>query len=240
MNKLEKKGLGKRLDQLIKKFENEEDLSKREVINRMKADIYEQLKPSTKEKIIYFLEKDLKDIEQGYSEGVEDIKADIYTAKRSLLEYNKLQRHPIPYCIVKYKDKYFFTIRENGSGEIRLIGKVGLLGGHVGEKDISYKNNKIDFITTMRNGMLREIAEEAGITQKIIESIKFKGFLKLFDGVEEDHLGMIYEIELKNSNIDAIEKGVLEGVWVDKTEIVNMEDKLEYWAWLVWKNIISK
>ncbi|HCL4480134.1 TPA: hypothetical protein N2D99_002220 [Clostridium botulinum] len=235
MNKLEKK-----LEQLIEDFRNEDDLSKRESINRMKADVYEQLKPSTKEKIIYFLEKDLKDIEQGYYDGVEDIKADIYTAKRSLLEYDKLQRHPIPYCIVKHKDKYFFTIRENGSGEIRLIGKVGLLGGHVGEKDISYKNNKIDFITTMRNGMLREIAEEAGITQKIIESIKFKGFLKLFDGVEEDHLGMIYEIELKNSNIDAIEKGVLEGIWINKTEIINMEDKLEHWAWLAWQNIINK
>lgn len=240
MNKLDKKELDEKLEQLIEDFRNEEDLCKREYINKMKADVYEQLKPSTKEEIIYFHEEDLSDIEQGYSTGVEDIKADIHIAKRSLLEYDYSQRHPIPYCIVKYKNKYFFTIRQEGSGEIRLIGQVGLLGGHVGVEDLAYNNNKVDFPTTMRNSMLRELEEEAGITENIIEGVEFKGLIKLFGGVESDHIAIIYEIELTNSDIDAIEEGVLKGIWIDKNEIVNMEDKLEYWAWLVWKNIISK
>lgn len=240
MTELKEHELDERLKQLIEEFKKEKDLDKREVINKEKAELYEQLKPSTKEEIIYFFEEDLTSIEQGYSAGNEDIKADIHISKRSLLEYDKHQRHPIPYCIVKHKDKYFFTLRGKGSGEIRLIGQIGLLGGHVGAEDIVNVDNKVNFIKTMRNGMLRELEEEAGITENIIEKIEFKGFIKLFGGVEDDHIGVIYEIELNNSDIDAIEKGVLKGLWIDKNEIVNIEDKLEYWAWLVWKNIINK
>lgn len=231
--------LEEQLNNLVKMLDDEKDLVKRDMINRAKAEVLEELKPSTKEEIVYFLEDTIDFIPEGFSNSDENIKAVVLTGRRSLMEYNKLQRHPIPYCIVKYGEEYFFTLRKDKSGEIRLIGKKGLLGGHVGKEDIIVNGSKIDIAETLRTGMFRELEEEAGITKELIDKIEYKGLIKLQEGVEKDHLGVVYEITLNTKDIKALEKGVLDGIWINKYMLPLQYDSLETWAKLIYHNIIT-
>lgn len=231
--------LHEQLDSLVKMLDDEVDLVKRDMINRAKAEVLEELKPSTKEEIVYFLEDTIEFIPEGFSNSDENIKAVVFTGRRSLMEYNKFQRHPIPYCVVKFEDDYYFTIRENKSGEIRLIGKKGLLGGHVGKEDIVLNGSKIDIAQTLRNGMFRELEEEAGITKDLVTKVEYKGLIKLQEGVEKDHLGIVYEVTINTKDIRALEKGVLNGTWLNKYELPLHYDELETWSKLIYHKIIT-
>lgn len=209
--------------------------------NVEKANFLENKKPSTKTPILYFLENELKNIKEGFSKGsLEDIKANPLFEKRSLLEYLPSQRHPIPYCVVKSGDKYFLIFRENGSGETRLIGKKGLLGGHIDEEDKVEGINGIDLVATIENGLYRELEEEANLTKDMVKSISLLGFIKIEeDGcVENDHLGLVYLIEVPNTDLKAVEEGVLSGDWFTKEEIISMKSSLERWSELVFENIL--
>jgi predicted NUDIX family phosphoesterase len=203
-------------------------------LNGEKAEILEQLKPSTKERILYFSEHDLYYIPNGFNRVsfVFPIRSEY--CNRSLLEYNSLQRHPIPYCLVKYKNKYFFILREQGSGELRLIGKKGLIGGHVdeGDKDINLQ-------ITLQNGLEREIKEEAGITSDIIKSIQLHGLIKDNEEVNSDHLGYIYEVELNTDKIKAEEDGVLTGIWINEEDLPQHYDSFESWSKIVYDNVLK-
>ena len=204
-----------------------------EMWNDVKAERLEEIKPSTKEEILYFNEEDLKDIKEGFTkiDKIPNIKA--YVGPRSKLEYHPLKRHPIPYVLVKYEDKYFFILREKGSGEMRLIGKIGLLGGHV-----SVEEEKTDLEENIISGLMRELEEEANITSEIIKSCTLKGIIKLNTGVDADHLGFVYEVELLTDNIKSHEEDKLTGIWINKSELKNYEDSFENWAKLVYEKLL--
>ena len=107
-----------------------------EMWNDVKAERLEEIKPSTKEEILYFNEEDLKDIKEGFTkiDKIPNIKA--YVGPRSKLEYHPLKRHPIPYVLVKYEDKSFY-LKGKGSWEMRLR-QIGLLGDmRGGKKDLN-------------------------------------------------------------------------------------------------------
>jgi len=205
-------------------------------LNDKKMKELEKVKPSTKEYIISFIENDLKEIPEGFSftnkipNGIEG-----YVYKRSYFEYHPWYRHPIPYVIVKYQNKYFFILREKGSGELRLIGKKGLLGGHVGLEDLVTD----DLESTIENALYRELEEEAGITKDLIENINIKGLIKNNEGVDADHLGFVYEIELITDDIKSEEDGVLTGIWINKEDLVNHYDSFESWSQIVFDNLLS-
>lgn len=198
--------------------------------NQVKAEKLEQLKPSTKEEIIYFEETVLLDLPDGLTEIKTLPPYPFSIGKRSLLEYHPEKRHPIPYAIVKHQRYYFFILRESGSGELRLIGKKGMLGGHVGKEDVdSMSLNK-----TLLNGLRRELHEEAGITDELIRSIKLKGLLKSNEGVDSDHLGVIYEIELSTDNISSQEEA-LSGIWIHESELEKHAPSFESWASMIYE-----
>lgn len=202
--------------------------------NRKKADLLEQLKPSTKERIVYFKDDNLYFLKEGFSSTSILFPIPYSFERRSLLEYNSTQRHPIPYCIIRYQDKYFFTLREKGSGEIRLIGKKGLIGGHINDED-----DGDDLIDIIHNGMLREIKEEAGITEDIIKNIELKGLIKSNEGVNADHLAYVFEIELTTDKIKAEEDGVLTGTWIDKKDLGKHYNEFESWSQIVYDNLLK-
>lgn len=228
------------LNKLISEFNEKTDIYSKE--NLYKAKCLEKNKSSLKTPIIYFLEEELQNIPQGYSKSkLEDIKAKVLIEKRSLLEYLPSQRHPIPYCVVKCKDKYFLIFREQGSGEQRLIGKKGLLGGHIDDIDVVYNENKeIDLDLTVKNGLYRELKEEADIKEDLIKDISLIGMIKIQEKgtVENDHLGLVYQIEVSNDKFKTIEDGVLSGDWFTKEEIIQMKSSLERWAYLIFDNML--
>ena len=197
-------------------------------LNYIKSNILENLKPSTNEKIIAYNEGDLDYISEGFFHTDNLPRAKTFIDKRSLLEYaNGSFRHPIPYIIVRYENKYFFTLREQGSGELRLIGKKGMIGGHVGKEGIY-------------EGMKREIEEEAGIVNSMIKSIKLRGLIKSNYSVDQDHLGCIYEIELNTDKIKAEEDGVLSGLWINTEDLYKHYESFESWSKIVYDNLLKE
>ena len=115
-------------------------------INLAKSEIMELEKSKLNEMILFFKEGHLDNIPFGYSDKKLDLSTiPMYFGKRSLCEYEELQRHCIPYMLVKHstEDKYFFIFREGGSNELRLIGKKGMSGGHVGIEDYCEDINKV-------------------------------------------------------------------------------------------------
>lgn len=203
--------------------------------NQFKATMLEEIKPGTKEKILFYYEKDLVDVPQGFSRTLKLPELPGNYTQRAWLEYNNgLTRHPIPYCIVRHKNKYFFILRESGSGEIRLIGKKGLLGGHIAFEDEGNTQNE-----TIINAMFRELHEEAGITDEMIDNINIKGFIKSNEGVDQDHLGLIYEIIITTDNIKAEEDGVLSGIWINKEDLHKHYESFENWSKIVYDNLLK-
>lgn len=196
-------------------------------LNNIKSEILEDIKPSTNEEIIYYNEKDLKNIPEGFYKTNELPKVKLYTDKRSKLEYaNNVKRHPIPYIILRYEDKYFFILRKSGSGEIRLEGKKGMVGGHVGTEGII-------------EGMYRELEEEVAVNKSMIKSLTLKGLIKSNNGVDADHLGCLYEIELNTDKIKAEEDGVLSGMWINKEDLYKHCDSFESWSRIAYDNILK-
>lgn len=230
------------LQKLIKEISSNTQIN--DDVNVKKAMMLENKKPSTKTPILYFLENDIKSIPSGFSKGsVEDITAKPLFEKRSLLEHLPIQRHPIPYCVVysKTEDKYFLIFRESGSGETRLIGKKGLLGGHIDEDDKVLIDGKLDLIKTIEAGMYRELQEEANLTKDLIQNISLLGFIKIDepDTVDYDHLGLVYLIEVDNTDLKAVEEGVLSGDWFSKEEILENKESLERWSQLVFAELFN-
>lgn len=211
-------------------------------LNGEKADLLESKKPSVSEQIIYFKEEDLNFLGsdafiQANDEVYSKLKeVPMHVQKRSLLEYVAEQRHPIPYVYIRDGERIFFISRESGSGELRLVGKKGMLGGHVGDEDLIEN----DLQKTLTNGMLRELWEEAAIGEEDIASIDLKGLIKSDVGVDNDHLGLVYEITLKNNDIQTQEEGVINGLWLNKNEIRNHYDSFESWSKIVIDNVILK
>jgi predicted NUDIX family phosphoesterase len=227
--------LKQQLEDIIKKRDSYPECSaKWNDLNYKKAKILQEIKPSTKENIIFFEEGDLDSIPNGFSKVSFIFSIAYYYGNRSVLEYNQTQRHPIPYCIIRYKDKYFFILREKGSGEIRLKGKKGLVGGHVGIEEKS-----TNLRTTIENGMKREIKEETGIIDDMIKSIQLHGLIKDNEGVNSDHLGYIYEIELNTDQIKAEEDGILTGIWINQKDLPQHYESFESWSKIVYDNILK-
>lgn len=226
------------LEKLILQIEDTTTID--EKINLKKSEILEHMKPSTKENILYFLEEDLKNISTGFAKVSEDLIKNIepHFDRRSKLEYLPMQRHPIPYCIIKFENKYFLSLRKSGSGELRLIGQKGLLGGHVDKKDTIYSDGEIDIIKTIRNGMARELKEEANLDLINVNKIDFLGFIKIEKNaeVENDHLALVYLIDI-SSEIETVEDNVLSVIWLSKEEIIENIDTLESWTKIAFENL---
>jgi predicted NUDIX family phosphoesterase len=194
-----------------------------------KIKFLEATKPSTREKIFFYYSEDIKNMPTGFVPTTELPDASLYVSNRSVLEYSGgLTRHIIPYCVVKCEDEYYFTVRIGG-GETRLLNKLGCLGGHVGKEGIDA-------------GMMRELEEEADITDNKIKSLKMKGFIKS-DGdrkdpidVSRDHLALVYVINLRKKDIREEEEGILKGVWIHKDRLMEHYDSMEDWTKILVEN----
>lgn len=210
-----------------------------EKLNRVKADFLESIKPSTRERILFFEEKDLPPTPSSGWMAAESMDLEKISAAwgaRSELEYHPLRRHPIPYVVVRCGAKFFFILRESGGGELRLIGKKGLIGGHVAEADAAAEG----LLPTVERALLREAEEEAGIAPSLIKHLELKGFIKADEGVDGDHLGVVYVMEIITENILGSEPDKLTGVWLATEEIRSQLGSLENWARIVYENFLEK
>lgn len=206
-----------------------------EALNAEKADYLESIKPSTRERIVHFWEKDLAGLGDGFVPVAGVFELPFFIERRSLLEYHPAQRHPIPYVLIRHGDDYFFILREAGGGELRLIGKKGLIGGHVDAQDVEPG----DLERTIWRAALREAKEEAGLDEEMIVSVRLRGALKSDLGVDIDHLGLVYEIEVNTDRIKAEEDGVLTSIWIPRHQLADHYESFENWSKIVYDHLLG-
>lgn len=133
---------------------------------------------------------------------------------------------PIPYCILETGErdaiKYFCTKRIGSGGDERLSGLRSIgLGGHVDDGE------------TPTNAFYRELQEEVGVSAVDIFTVKRLGYI--YDNttaVGKVHLGLVYVVSLKHSNVRVKETDKLSGEWLNLStlEDIRKNGKLESWS----------
>lgn len=142
--------------------------------------------------------------------------------RRNYAEHDDNFRQVIPYCIIKNGNKWGSYVRGVEGGEERLYETHSLgFGGHVAIEDcmISYKdlprgtsvintnfNIAHSLISGVEASVFRELYEELGIVVPVT-IVKYSGKIiytrNLFDRdcVSNFHLGLIYIMDITNTNI---------------------------------------
>lgn len=243
MNKNKENLLQKQLEDILEMIASGTCTESMEELHKIKADIYMKIKPSTKESILVFREDDIDFIKNGTNKTGDRYESLLFlnnlnklnglNLNRAYVEYNEEYRQPIPYCVVKYKDKYFAALREGKSGEMRLINKIGFLGGHV-----TYIKGKTNGMMIF-NSLYRELKEEANIEFANVLSAELIGTLKLSSGVEKDHLGLVFIVEVNTDKIKTIEEGVLKGKWFTVEEL-KKETNFENWSKIIVDELLPR
>jgi len=73
----------------------------------------------------------------------------------------------------------------------------------------------------------------------MVQSVALLGLIKSDLGVDVDHLGLVYEIEVNTDKIKSEEKGVLTGVWIAKEELPSHYESFENWSKIVYDNLLK-
>lgn len=180
------------------------------------------------EKVLVIRASDI-DLPEGFSRQNIDIKKTFYI-ERYKAEYNPLLKQIIPYCLIKYKNKYFVTRRLKGSGESRLVGLVAMPGGHI---------NECDFENPVMNAIRRELKEELGIKDSDIKNYNFEGIIySNIDLVSQDHIGLVYTVFLNNDNIQVAETKSLTGEWMTIKQFAQLLSDMENWCRIVFNSLL--
>lgn len=146
---------------------------------------------------------------------------------RPTLEEDPAHKQIIPYAVICCgNDRYLFR-RLKKTTEKRLHNLYSLgVGGHMnrwGDKaDVAY----------LRHELAREMHEEVNVHQGCtIHDIRPLGYINDdTNEVGKVHLGILYEIELSNTDIEINEKEKMTGQWVDAGKLHQFHDGMESWS----------
>lgn len=153
--------------------------------------------------------------------------------KRSKVEYNPAFKQIIPY-IVGLSDTGQVFVMKRTAGDARLVGQLSLgIGGHIDSFDRG--SNSVIFA-----GLLRELHEEVDVLEDDIEGVYFKG--TIYDPsnmVGKDHLGLVFLMKMKNSNLKIKEEESLKGGFYSIEKLKeNDELVFETWSKIVLDNVL--
>lgn len=167
--------------------------------------------------------------------------------RRGDVEEDSSYIQPIPYILIKQKDKYFCYQRLSGGGEERLHNMFSLgVGGHMNH-EISGKHTP--FKEVILENSARELSEEIGIYDETGNEIEdYKEYLDRFkytleyvgytDKTEVDkvHLALYYILNLDEDYfIKVKETDILKGSFKTIEEIKNLQsnNQLENWSKMI-------
>lgn len=225
------------LDPLSKEWQESEDK------------LRELLKNKYKDEEVLVVHKDLMpDFKGNRYVNFEDVGQEVFDTleknvsfmPRYKAEYNPTYKQVIPYAIAingifgdeTYKEEIFAMVRKQG--DPRLVGNISLgIGGHINPVDVDNETGLFMI------GLKRELNEEVNISKDNAEDIELEGYI--YDPtniVGQDHLGLVYIIMLKNSNISIKETDTLEGKFMTLKELRDSYDKAENWSRLAIDNLL--
>lgn len=164
---------------------------------------------------------------------------DTFVADRDICETDPSIQQLLPYIVLINSEtgKFFVYGRGKGGAESRLVGKLSIgLGGHVDHPN--YGN----LSSLLREEAYRELKEEANVVPSAISFYKLISD-QLPDGNEVPvgsvHIGLLGLAFVTDDDIGELEEGIiLDGTWMDKTELLQNLSRFENWSKMIISDFI--
>lgn len=210
------------------------------ILDAIKSDKLRELKPSYKESIaVTVSEWAAKTFERDKlpegtnilecTDKIFDTMSKIsYNIERYRAEYSNQHLQLVSQFVIYNHDKTKLFLATKKKGEDRLLGMLGLIGGHINNLNEPYT----------------ELWEESRLQESHIEHISTYPTKLLYtttknpslSNVSDEHLGLVYEVVLKPTSLNSIisvdEKEVSDAEWHDIEYLKSNLDKYKLNSWL--------
>ena len=155
-------------------------------------------------------------------------------APRPELETDPSRKQLIPYVVVRAGARIWTMRRRRAQTEERLHDQLSIgVGGHVPDEVLDADT------APLRAGMRRELHEELHIPREV--DVDYIGILNDdTDEVGQVHLGLVYECEAPEEDVEIRETEKLVGEWKTVEELEERRDQLESWSRLLLEELENR
>ncbi|WP_145444392.1 NUDIX domain-containing protein [Staphylococcus hominis] len=154
--------------------------------------------------------------------------------RRGDMEEDPSYKQLISYCLLENEnDEILVYQRLSGGGEERLHGQSSVgVGGHMNNVVGADSINEV-----LRVNAQRELNEEVGLSEDRSQNIEYIGFINDdTNAVGKVHIGVVFKIKVKSSDVEARETDTLKINWVSQDEINDL-NHFESWSALILKDL---
>jgi predicted NUDIX family phosphoesterase len=172
---------------------------------------------------------------------------EVWVAPRPYLETDPTFVQPIPYIVMRNRDKVLAYSRGGAGGEGRLHGKVSVgLGGHVDAADAQIDENGVILLyETLSEALRREVQEEIGLVLNDDQLGEVTNFTHIIQTcrtpVDSVHIGFVATLDfgqLAVSGVDlSFEDAISDAEWSTPADLLARHHagtiELEPWSMLL-------
>ncbi|MDS3878734.1 NUDIX domain-containing protein [Staphylococcus hominis] len=154
--------------------------------------------------------------------------------RRGDMEEDPSYKQLISYCLLENEnDEILVYQRLSGGGEERLHGQSSVgVGGHMNNIVGADSINEV-----LRVNAQRELNEEVGLSEDRSQNIEYIGFINDdTNAVGKVHIGVVFKIKVKSSDVEVRETDTLKINWVSQDEINDL-NHFESWSALILKDL---
>lgn len=154
--------------------------------------------------------------------------------RRGDMEEDPSYKQLISYCLLENEnDEILVYQRLSGGGEERLHGQSSVgVGGHMNNVVGADSINEV-----LRVNAQRELNEEVGLSEDRSQNMEYIGFINDdTNAVGKVHIGVVFKIKVKSSDVEVRETDTLKINWVSQDEINDL-NHFESWSALILKDL---
>lgn len=154
--------------------------------------------------------------------------------RRGDMEEDSSYKQLISYCLLENEnDEILVYQRLSGGGEERLHGQSSVgVGGHMNNVVGADSINEV-----LRVNAQRELNEEVGLSEDRSQNMEYIGFINDdTNAVGKVHIGVVFKIKVKSSDVEVRETDTLKINWVSQDEINDL-NHFESWSALILKDL---
>lgn len=154
--------------------------------------------------------------------------------RRGDMEEDPSYKQLISYCLLENEnDEILVYQRLSGGGEERLHGQSSVgVGGHMNNVVGADSINEV-----LRVNAQRELNEEVGLSEDRCQNMEYIGFINDdTNAVGKVHIGVVFKIKVKSSDVEVRETDTLKINWVSQDEINDL-NHFESWSALILKDL---
>ncbi|MBB4831777.1 putative NUDIX family phosphoesterase [Staphylococcus hominis] len=154
--------------------------------------------------------------------------------RRGDMEEDPSYKQLISYCLLENEnDEILVYQRLSGGGEERLHGQSSVgVGGHMNNVVGADSINEV-----LRVNAQRELNEEVGLSDDRSQNMEYIGFINDdTNAVGKVHIGVVFKIKVKSSDVEVRETDTLKINWVSQDEINDL-NRFESWSALILKDL---